>query len=352
MFDDPDNFDDLDEYTEVFNTSDQESKGSGGGGGGGGGMSLSSQQQTGVCRSSKQEPPITYTGVTCKLYTTGKKYWVASGCTGGVKGKIHIGTFTTPHEAARAYDRWAFNYFAKNPRRYKVKYNFPSEIGNFSSEKSPSGGGGGGEPPITYTGVYKHGTGKKCWAAAGYASTGGGNKKKIHIGYFTTPHEAARAYDRWAFNYFAKNPRKRMVKYNFPSEIGKFSSEKSPSGKKGSTTVKVKYRPRVTGKGKGKGKKTSKSKTSMPKSVPHITSASGYVRTTGQPQFLQGRQGQSRKSASSQSPQHLMFDDPDNFDDLDEYTEVFNTTDQESEGSGGGGGGGGGSKKPSDRAGR
>lgn len=110
---------------------------------------------------------------------------------------IYLGTFNTPEDAARVYDRAALDHWGNN-----AKLNFPLEktlAWEDLPRPLPSSASG-------YHGVAALKNGK--WQAS-LRHRG----RLIHIGTFTSPEEAARAYDRRAIELHGDG-----AKLNFPRE--------------------------------------------------------------------------------------------------------------------------------------
>lgn len=129
-----------------------------------------------------------YKGVS--LQTRSSSRWVAQIRVGGKQ--LHIGTFSSPEDAARAYDAAALAAWGEFARRRRIAIANARPV-----RKNPTG----------YIGVDLFRNGR--YRAYIYA-----HGKTRHIGYFDTADEAAAAYDAAAFDLFGDNP----PHLNFPQE--------------------------------------------------------------------------------------------------------------------------------------
>lgn len=141
-------------------------------------LRLASRRQNNINSPPFRDATSIYKGVKHSSNKTHK--WVANIT---IKNKsMHLGTFDTQEEAARAYDGAARHFYGEF-----AYLNFPDEYHPYQIKKS-----------ITHThntsgyrGVYKTKKGR-ILAYINY------NKKRYHIGSYNNPQEAARAYDKRA----------------------------------------------------------------------------------------------------------------------------------------------------------
>jgi hypothetical protein len=111
----------------------------------------------------------------------------------------HLGVFRTEEEAAAAYNRAAAELHAEFAWLNPVSDTIPAEREHKSFFGKPRGASG-------FRGVTKH---KNKWTASIFV-----NGKNNYLGLFSTPEEAARAYDRKAYELFGD-----AAPLNFPDEL-------------------------------------------------------------------------------------------------------------------------------------
>jgi hypothetical protein len=126
-----------------------------------------------------------------------RKKWRAKGHLDGKR--IYLGYFKKEEDAARAYDKWALENLGE-----QAVLNFDRITGQLHSDKG-STQSRVVEVASTKTrklSIYKgvcFEKGRGSWRVMGHL---GG--KRIHIGYFKNEQDAAKAYDKWAFQNLGK----------------------------------------------------------------------------------------------------------------------------------------------------
>lgn len=120
----------------------------------------------------------------------------------GFRGEsIHIGFYSDEDEAAEMYNKAAMKYFGENC--YLNKIGQDNSTDTFEVEKNFQGRS---HLPNGYRGIQKEG---KKWSARIYH-----RKKVIYLGMHSSMTDAAKAYDKKAFDLFGEN-----AILNFPNEV-------------------------------------------------------------------------------------------------------------------------------------